>query len=165
MKINKITEQINNNTVKIDENSVEDILFSINKEDQKVANAVKISIPQISKFIEETIRKIKNSGRLIYIGSGTSGRLGVLDASECPPTFGVSKDLVLGVIAGGDKALRESIEGAEDSIKDSILELKKIKINKKDILLAMVNQQAFLEHVEISEHFAQRCTSEFHFYF
>ena len=137
MKINKITEQINIDTVKIDQNSVEDILFSINKEDQKVSSAVKASIPQISSFIEEVIQKLENSGRLIYIGSGTSGRLGVLDASECPPTFGVSKDLVLGIIAGGDKALKESIEGAEDSLEDSSLELKKIKLNKDDILLGI----------------------------
>ena len=137
MKINKITEQINIDTVKIDQNSVEDILFSINKEDQKVSSTVKASIPQISSFIEEVIQKLENSGRLIYIGSGTSGRLGVRDASECPPTFGVSKDLVLGIIAGGDKALKESIEGAEDSLEDSSLELKKIKLNKDDILLGI----------------------------
>ncbi len=137
MKINKITEQINIDTVKIDQNRVEDILFSINKEDQKVSSAVNASIPQLSKFIEEIIQKLDNSGRLIYIGSGTSGRLGVLDASECPPTFGVSKDLVLGLIAGGDKALKESIEGAEDSREDSIVELKKIKLSKKDVLLGI----------------------------
>ena len=125
MKINKITEQINIDTVKIDQNRVEDILFSINKEDQKVSSAVNASIPQLSKFIEEIIQKLDNSGRLIYIGSGTSGRLGVLDASECPPTFGVSKYFVLWLIAWWDKALKESIEGAEDSREDSIVELKK----------------------------------------
>ena len=96
MKINKITEQINSNTVKIDQNSVVDILFSINKEDQKVANIIKESIPQISRFVEETIKKIKKSGRLIYIGSGTSGRLGVLDASECPPTYRTDPELIQG---------------------------------------------------------------------
>ena len=137
MKINKITEQINSDTIKIDQNSVEDILFCINNEDQKVASAVKTSIPQISSFIELAIQKLKKSGRLIYIGSGTSGRLAVLDASECPPTFGVSKDLVLGIISGGDRALKESIEGAEDSSEESTIELKKIKLNKKDILLGI----------------------------
>ncbi len=137
MKINKITEQANSKTKDIDQNSIEEILISINAEDQLIADKVKKVIPDISCFIKEIVKKLKQSGRLIYIGAGTSGRLGVLDASECPPTFGVSKDLVIGLIAGGDKALRESIEGAEDSLEDSINLLKEINFNKNDVLLGI----------------------------
>ena len=126
MKINKITEEVNSKTKNIDQNSIDEILISINNEDQLIADQVKKVIPEISSFIEKIIEKLKESGRLIYIGSGTSGRLGGLDASECPPTFGVSKDLVVGLIAGGDRALKESIEGAEDSLQDSVNLLKEI---------------------------------------
>ena len=98
MKINKITEQVNLDTKNIDQKPIQDILQSINKEDMRIAEQVEKVIPDISSFIEGVVRKLKKKGRLIYIGSGTSGRLGVLDASECPPTFGVSKDLVVGLI-------------------------------------------------------------------
>ena len=91
----------------------------------------------MSAFIEQTVESLNNSGRLIYIGSGTSGRLGVLDASECPPTFGVSKNMVIGVIAGGDVALKESVEGAEDSSMSSIKQLDEISLNSKDIVLGI----------------------------
>ena len=137
MKINKITEEKNINSIDIDKKNIDEILSIINKEDTIVSQAVKKSIPKISLFIEDVIKKINQSGRLVYIGSGTSGRLGVLDASECPPTFGVSKDLVQGVIAGGDKALKESVEGAEDSIVDSVSDLKKLNLNSKDIILGI----------------------------
>ena len=137
VKINKITEQINSRSNSIDKKNINQILEIINKEDSIVSKAVKKSIPEISDFIQKTIGKLKTGGRLIYIGAGTSGRLGVLDASECPPTFGVSKDLVVGIIAGGDQALKESIEGAEDSLENSIKELKKINFNAKDVLLGI----------------------------
>ena len=137
MKINKITEQLNIKSKDIDQKNVSQILSIINKEDSSVSEAVKNALPEIALFIENVIKKINKSGRLIYIGSGTSGRLGVLDASECPPTFGVSKDLVQGIIAGGDKALKESIEGAEDSLTDSVSELKKINFNSNDIILGI----------------------------
>ena len=137
MKINKITEQTNSNTKNIDQKSIDKILISMNNEDQLVANQVKKSIPDISSFIDKVVQKLKKSGRLIYIGSGTSGRLGVLDASECPPTFGVPQELVVGLIAGGDRALKESIEGAEDSLEDSVQQLKEIDFNDKDILLGI----------------------------
>ena len=137
MKINKITEQVNINSKRISEESTLNMLLKMNDEDNLVANSVKKAIPEIEKFIDEVVHRIKNSGRLIYIGSGTSGRLGVLDASECPPTFGVPKDLIVGLIAGGDKALKYSIEGAEDSITDSVESLKKIVFNKDDILLGI----------------------------
>jgi len=137
MKINKITEEVNSKTKNIDQNSIDEILISINNEDQLIADQVKKVIPEISSFIEKIIEKLKKSGRLIYIGSGTSGRLGVLDASECPPTFGVSKNLVIGLIAGGDRALKESIEGAEDSLQDSVNLLKEINFNKNDVILGI----------------------------
>ena len=95
MKINKITEQINIESKDIDQKDINEILHIINNDDGKVSKAVKKSIPEISNFINEVVKKMTDSGRLIYIGSGTSGRLGVLDASECPPTFGVSKGLVV----------------------------------------------------------------------
>lgn len=90
------------------------LLDQINQEDQKVANAVKKSLHQVEILVEAILPKIKNGGRLFYIGAGTSGRLGILDASECPPTFGVSHDLIVGIIAGGDRAIRKAVEFAED---------------------------------------------------
>ena len=125
MKINKITEQTNPKTKNIDQFSIIEILRCINDEDKLIAKEIEKVIPEISSFIDQIVRQIQKKGRLIYIGSGTSGRLGVLDASECPPTFGVPTDLVLGLISGGDKALRESIENAEDSSQNSIQDLKK----------------------------------------
>tara|TARA_Y100000996_G_scaffold54230_1_gene36951 strand:- start:1338 stop:2228 length:891 start_codon:yes stop_codon:yes gene_type:complete len=137
MKINKITEQINSRTKNIDQFPIEDILKSINDEDKLIAKQVEKAIPNISAFVDHAVSQIKKTGRLIYIGSGTSGRLGILDASECPPTFGVSSDLVLGIISGGDRALRESIENAEDSYRNSIHDLNKISLNNNDILLGI----------------------------
>ena len=137
MKINKITEQINTNTIKFDKNSIIDILFAMNKEDKLISQAVKKSIPKISSFIERVIEKFQVSGRLIYIGSGTSGRLGVLDASECPPTFGCPEDMVIGIIAGSDLALKTSIEGAEDDLAQAVLDLKAINLNSNDSLIGI----------------------------
>ena len=137
MKINKITEQINSRTKNIDQFPIKDILKCINDEDKLIAKQVEKAIPNISAFVNHAVSQIKKTGRLIYIGSGTSGRLGVLDASECPPTFGVSSDLVLGIISGGDRALKESIENAEDSYRNSIHDLNKISLNNNDILLGI----------------------------
>ena len=137
MKINKITEQINSRTKNIDQFPIKDILKCINDEDKLIAKQVEKAIPNISAFVDHVVSQIKKTGRLIYIGSGTSGRLGVLDASECPPTFGVSSDMVLGIISGGDRALRESIENAEDSHRNSIHDLNKISLNNNDILLGI----------------------------
>ncbi len=94
--------------------SPQEILYAINREDQRVADAVKEAIPQILALVEKAEERMKRGGRLFYIGAGTSGRLGVLDASELPPTFGVSPDWVIGLIAGGDTALRHAVENAED---------------------------------------------------
>lgn len=99
----------------LEQMSASELLRSINQEDQKVAVAVEKAIPQITALVEAVVPKMQEGGRLFYIGAGTSGRLGVLDASECPPTYGVPPDWIIGIIAGGDQALRRSIEHAEDS--------------------------------------------------
>lgn len=111
---NLITEKPNANTANIDQCNTEEILEKINDEDAKVAPAVRKEIPQIARVVDEITRRMQQGGKLFYFGAGTSGRLGVLDASECPPTYGVSPDLVQGYIAGGDRALRFSAEGCED---------------------------------------------------
>ena len=111
----KITEQ-NSNYNDIEKKSVNQILKEINFEDLTVAKSVEKELDSIELVIQKAIECIKNNGRLFYIGSGTSGRMGILDASECPPTFGVDKNLVIGLIAGGDKAIRNSQEFAEDSL-------------------------------------------------
>ena len=117
-KFIKITEQ-NSKYNSIENKSIDLILKEINGEDQTVAVSINKELNSIKSVIHEVIKCLKNNGRLFYIGSGTSGRMGILDASECPPTFGVDKNLVIGVIAGGDKAIRNSQEFAEDSIFDS----------------------------------------------
>ncbi len=113
------------------------ILQNINKEDKKVALAVEKAIPQVEKLVNAVIKKLKNGGRLFYIGAGTSGRLGILDASECPPTFGVSYDLVIGLIAGGDQAIRKAVENAEDSTTQGWKDLQKYAITNKDIVVGI----------------------------
>lgn len=116
MKQNRTTtELINRDTADIDLVGTHDILTMINNEDMKVAAAVQKCIPQIAKAVDIIVRNFLHKGRLIYIGAGTSGRLGVLDASECPPTFNTPPEMVQGIIAGGERALRYAIEGAEDS--------------------------------------------------
>ncbi|MBO5741026.1 MAG: N-acetylmuramic acid 6-phosphate etherase [Bacteroidaceae bacterium] len=116
MKIaDKITEQPSRYE-QLDKMSVAEILYAINDEDRLVAEAVRKAMPQILNLVEKAEVKMKNGGRIFYVGAGTSGRLGVLDASELPPTFGVSPDLVIGLIAGGDAALRTAVEKAEDIV-------------------------------------------------
>jgi N-acetylmuramic acid 6-phosphate etherase len=117
--------------------SVRDILQNINKEDQTVPLAVKNALPQIEALATATAAKMKGGGRLFYIGAGTSGRLGVVDASECPPTFGVPFDWVVGIIAGGDGAIRKSVEFAEDDAEQAWKDLLKYAINDKDILVGI----------------------------
>jgi N-acetylmuramic acid 6-phosphate etherase len=112
---NVLTETRNPCSEHIDRQSTEVMLHVFNDEDNTIADRVREQIPQIAKAIDAIHTRVKQGGRLFYIGAGTSGRLGVLDASECPPTFGVPRDLVMGIIAGGDPALRVSAEGAEDS--------------------------------------------------
>lgn len=114
-----------------------EIINSINTEDQKIAKSVKKTTKKISLLSKLIFEKISNGGRLFYIGSGTSGRLGVLDASECPPTFGIASNIVIGIIAGGDKAIRNAIEQAEDDLTLGWEDLRKYKINNKDIVIGI----------------------------
>tara|TARA_Y100000994_G_scaffold169878_1_gene139874 strand:- start:415 stop:1224 length:810 start_codon:yes stop_codon:yes gene_type:complete len=136
MDFKKITEQ-NSNYDNIEQRSILEILDKINIEDQKVSLAVKKVIPNINNLIEAVTKKMKLGGRLFYIGAGTSGRLGIVDASECPPTFGVSQDLVVGIIAGGDSAIRKAVEFAEDDVNQGWSDLNKFKINKLDSVIGI----------------------------
>ncbi|AUC86575.1 N-acetylmuramic acid 6-phosphate etherase [Polaribacter sp. ALD11] len=117
--------------------SVKELLSNINNEDKTVPLAVEKSLPQIEALTHSIIKKLKNGGRLFYIGAGTSGRLGVVDASECPPTFGVSHELVVGIIAGGDIAIRKAVENAEDSKTQGWLDLQEHKISDKDAVIGI----------------------------
>lgn len=115
----------------------EALLEVMNKEDCRVAEAVREAIPAIASWVEGVVRRMRGGGRLIYVGSGTSGRLGVLDAAECPPTFGVSPDRVIGLIAGGAAALRGPVEAAEDNEKDAVADLQRIGLSAQDAVFAI----------------------------
>jgi len=121
----------------LEQMSVRDILANINHEDQTVPLAVAKSLPQIEKLVGITAEKMKLGGRLFYIGAGTSGRLGVVDASECPPTFGVPFDKVVGIIAGGDGAIRKAVEFAEDDTKQAWKDLQEYHITANDVLVGI----------------------------
>ncbi|MBG6236514.1 N-acetylmuramic acid 6-phosphate etherase [Pedobacter sp. CAN_A7] len=121
----------------IDKMSVLDILKGINEEDKTVPLAVEKSLPQIEKLATAVAERMQNGGRLFYIGAGTSGRLGVVDASECPPTFGVPFDFVVGIIAGGDTAIRKAVENAEDDVEQAWKDLQEYQINEKDSLIGL----------------------------
>ena len=132
----KITEQesLYNN---LEEKPVGEILREINNEDKKVALAVEKALPQIEKLINEIVSRMKQGGRIFYMGAGTSGRLGVLDASEIPPTFGMDPSWVIGIIAGGDRALRNPVENAEDNRLQGWLDLQQYNINSKDTVIGI----------------------------
>lgn len=117
--------------------SVSDLLININKEDKSVPLAVERVLPQIENLINEIVKKLKAGGRLFYIGAGTSGRLGIVDASECPPTFGIPDGIVVGLIAGGDTAIRKAVEFAEDDIHQGWMDLKQHKIHEKDVVIGI----------------------------
>jgi N-acetylmuramic acid 6-phosphate etherase len=117
--------------------SVRELLEGIHSEDKKVLPAVEKNIPQIEKLVTEIVPRVKKGGRLFYVGAGTSGRLGILDASEIPPTFGVGYDIVIGLIAGGDQAIRKAIESAEDDENLSWEELKKYNIGELDTVVGI----------------------------
>ena len=131
------TEGQNIDTLDIDILDVTGVLEKINNEDQKVASIVKLIIPEIAKAVDKIVDAFANEGRLIYIGAGTSGRLGVLDAVECPPTFSVSDKQVLGIIAGGNKAIKKAVEGAEDNELLAIEDLKSADLTAKDVLVGI----------------------------
>jgi len=121
----------------LEEMSVEELLININREDQTVALAVEKVIPQIEVFVKEIVPRMQKGGRLFYIGAGTSGRLGVVDASECPPTYGVEHGMVVGLIAGGDGAIRKAVEFAEDDENQAWKDLQQYMINHKDTVIGI----------------------------
>jgi N-acetylmuramic acid 6-phosphate etherase len=131
------TEQCNENSIHIDEMPVSEILRVINDEDKTVPKAVERQLDTITALVEDVVVSFKQGGRLVYIGAGTSGRLGVLDASECPPTFGVQPTMVQGLIAGGLEALTRSIENAEDDAEAGIAAIEKIGFTAKDVLVGI----------------------------
>ena len=132
-----ITEQRNPNSMHVDSLSALEIVQLMNKEDKQVPLAIEKCLPQIAQAVECIVAAFQQGGRLVYIGAGTSGRLGVLDASECPPTFGVSPEMVKGIIAGGERALRHPIEGAEDSKVQAVVDLQTIQLSSKDVLVGI----------------------------
>lgn len=121
----------------LEQMSVSEILDHINYEDKTVPHAVERAIPQIEALVKVIVKKMREGGRLFYIGAGTSGRLGILDASECPPTFGVPHDWVVGLIAGGDSAIRKAVEFAEDSTTQAWEDLKAYQIDSQDVVIGI----------------------------
>ena len=136
MTFTKTTEQ-SSKYEHLEKMSIRELIININQEDQTVPLAVEKALPQIETLITEIVAKMKLGGRLFYIGAGTSGRLGILDASECPPTFGVPFDLVVGIIAGGDTAIRKAVENAEDNATQAWLDLQAFNINKNDVVVGI----------------------------
>jgi len=132
-----MTEAANPRTANLDSMAIGELLQVMNDEDKKVALAVENELPQIEKAVKATVYAFGRGGRLVYIGAGTSGRLGVLDAAECPPTFGVDPNLVLGLIAGGETALLQAVEGAEDDAALAVSELEKIEFSADDVLVGI----------------------------
>ncbi|MEZ4983590.1 MAG: N-acetylmuramic acid 6-phosphate etherase [Saprospiraceae bacterium] len=132
----KITEQ-SSAYRHLEKMPVEELLTNMNREDSQVAHAVAMSLPSIAPLVQEIVDKMSNGGRLFYIGAGTSGRLGVLDASECPPTYGVPADWVIGIIAGGEKALWQSIEIAEDDTHQAWLDLSRHGVDARDVVIGI----------------------------
>ena len=131
------TEQQNRASLNIDDLSISDILQTINREDKTIALAVEKALPEIEDTVRLTTTALRNGGRVFYIGAGTSGRLGVLDASECPPTYSAPVDWFIGIVAGGDEALRRSIEGAEDKPENAIKDLEPFDINERDVIIGI----------------------------
>ncbi|NOZ08380.1 MAG: N-acetylmuramic acid 6-phosphate etherase [FCB group bacterium] len=140
--VEKITERRNKKSADIDSKSIRDILELINAEDATVAGAVEGAIPRIEDFVRLTVKALSSDGRLFYVGSGTSGRLGVLDAAECPPTFSVEPTLVQGIIAGGEKALVQSVENAEDSLAEGKASVEKAAVTPQDVVLGISTSSA-----------------------
>tara|TARA_R110002073_G_scaffold40547_5_gene115081 strand:+ start:192822 stop:193643 length:822 start_codon:yes stop_codon:yes gene_type:complete len=136
MDFTKTTEQ-DSNYSHLEKMSILEVLQNINNEDKTVPLAVEKALPQIELLIKQIVSKLKLGGRLFYMGAGTSGRLGILDASECPPTFGVSDDLVIGLIAGGDVAIRSAVENAEDSKSQAWKDLQAYNISDNDVVVGI----------------------------
>jgi N-acetylmuramic acid 6-phosphate etherase len=136
MNFTKTTEQ-SSKYEHLEKMSVSELLTNINNEDKTVPLAVEKALPQIESLVSKVVEKMKLGGRLFYIGAGTSGRLGIVDASECPPTFGVPFDLVNGIIAGGDKAIRKAVENAEDNTKQAWIDLQEQNISENDVVIGI----------------------------
>lgn len=134
-----ITEKMNPRSARLDRMPIHEILTIINTEDQTVSKCVAVALPRIEAFVEKVVSSLKAGGRLIYVGAGTSGRLGVLDASECPPTFSSLPGQIVGLIAGGEPALTRSIEGAEDSEYDGADAVRGIDLQKNDCVLGIAS--------------------------
>ncbi|WP_371376062.1 N-acetylmuramic acid 6-phosphate etherase [Sporomusa aerivorans] len=132
-----LTEAVNSRTVGIDAMDTQEVLRIINDEDKTVADAVAREIPRIAAAVETIVAAFQNGGRLIYIGAGTSGRLGVLDAAECPPTFGLNPGQVIGLIAGGETALVQAVEGSEDQSEGAIPQLAALTLTDKDVVVGL----------------------------
>jgi N-acetylmuramic acid 6-phosphate etherase len=136
MNFTKTTEQ-SSKYEHLEKMSVSELLTNINNEDKTVPFAVEKALPQIESLVSKVVEKMKLGGRLFYIGAGTSGRLGIVDASECPPTFGVPFDLVNGIIAGGDKAIRKAVENAEDNTTQAWIDLQEQNISENDVVIGI----------------------------
>ncbi len=136
MSFIKTTEQDSNHN-HLEKMSVSELLKNINNEDKTVPDAVEKALPQIEALVHQIVSKLKDGGRLFYMGAGTSGRLGIVDASECPPTFGVPHELVVGLIAGGDTAIRKAVEFAEDSTTQGWKDLQEYNISSKDVVVGI----------------------------
>lgn len=132
----KVTEQASN-YADLDKMSTRDLLANMNREDKRVPEVVGECIPQIEKLVDAITERMKNGGRVFYIGAGTSGRLGILDASEIPPTYGAPFDLFIGLIAGGDTAIRKAVEDAEDSLEGGWVDISKHKPTKEDVVVGI----------------------------
>jgi N-acetylmuramic acid 6-phosphate etherase len=132
-----VSEARNPETMQIDLMSTPQILAAMNAEDARVSEAVSKVLPEVATAVDRIVEAFRLGGRLIYMGAGTSGRLGVLDASECPPTFGVPEGMVVGLIAGGDRALRHPIEGAEDDRNEGRRDLERIDLSAKDVVVGI----------------------------
>ena len=131
------TTESSSNHNNLENKSISELLFGMNEEDRSVPEAVALALPQIENLIAEIVSKMKLGGRLFYMGAGTSGRLGVVDASECPPTFGVDFGRVIGIIAGGDGAIRKAVEFAEDDEEQGWKDLQNFNINKNDVVVGI----------------------------
>ena len=132
-----ITEQRNPHSINVDRLSALDIVRLMNNEDKQVTLAIEHCLPQIAQAVELIVLAFQKGARLVYLGAGTSGRLGVLDASECPPTFGVSNEMVKGIIAGGERAIRHPVEGAEDNKQAAVEDLTGITLSANDVLVGI----------------------------
>lgn len=137
INLDGLVSEASSNHTNLEEKNILEILNGINQEDKSVPLAVEKIIPQIEILVSEIVNRIKIGGRLFYIGAGTSGRLGILDASECPPTYGVPFDMIVGIIAGGDTAIRKAVENAEDDKQQAWKDLKTFNINDKDSLIGL----------------------------